>query len=176
MRLGRIEIMILVGLGVAIIVSLRLQPTPSNGNHVLHFNPTDVNQLVIRDQTGAAIQIARQHGRWFVQNSGHNLADPKQVTAAIDALATISSSTPISGDSQTYGLSPASFDVVVEHDTTRLAELYIGQNHGATGCVYVQSAMTPTIYCAPATELQAIEAWLHNPPQLANIQAPEPSH
>lgn len=151
-----------------LIASNHWHAAPPETGGMLHFNPTDVNELVVRDRAGATVTVVREQGRWQLQNTSHDLADPKQITAAIDALAALPADAPIAESSQTsqqFGLAPAAFEIVIARDTTTLAELRIGDNDDASDLAYVQGR-GETVYRAPASALLAIEEWVQQPPAL----------
>ncbi|HSQ00720.1 MAG TPA: DUF4340 domain-containing protein [Candidatus Dormibacteraeota bacterium] len=125
------------------------QPKDLRDKTILAFNDNDITALTLRGDGGAAVELARKNGEWWIEQPASYRADNNAVRALLSTIRNLratdfANDNPAPADLATYGLAPPQRELVLRAGADKTITLDVGKPTDQG--LYVKSGERPTAF------------------------------
>ncbi len=116
---------------------------------ILAFNDDDITGLTLRGDGGAAVQLAKKNGEWWIEQPASYRADNNAVRALLSTIRNLratdfANDNPAPADLATYGLEPPQRELLLQAGPDKTIALQVGK--ATDQGLYVKAAAGPTTF------------------------------
>lgn len=125
------------------------QPKDLRDKSIVTFNDADVTAVTLRGESGAAVQLAKKNGEWWIEQPATYRADNNAVRAMLSTLRNLratdfANDNPAPADLATYGLAPAERELTLQAGADRTVILQAGKSTDQG--IYLRAGDRPTVF------------------------------